>query len=101
MLEVHRGQIPEALIEQGRKLIAQIDSGDGVLMLTDAFGSTPSNIAVRLAASGAHAVVAGVNLPMLIRIFNYPRLSLSQMVDNAVEAGRRGVLVCPPARSGA
>lgn len=95
VLEVRRVQAHEVLITQGRKMIERLDSGDGVLILTDAFGSTPSNIANKLAIDLQVAVVAGVNLPMLIRIFNYPRLSLPEMVGNAVEGGLRGIVACP------
>jgi PTS system ascorbate-specific IIA component len=95
VLEVRRVQAHEVLIKQGRKMIERLDSGAGVLILTDAFGSTPSNIANKLADDGRTLVVAGVNLPMLIRIFNYPKLALPEMAANAVEGGARGILVCP------
>lgn len=101
VLEVRRVEAPEVLVKQGGKLIERLDGGNGVLILTDAYGSTPGNIATRLAASGRCAVVAGVNLPMLIRIFNYPRLALPEMVNNAIEGGRRGILACPPDGTGA
>jgi len=94
-LEVHLVQMHEALIRQGRKLIDKLDSGDGVLILTDAFGSTPSNIANKLSSERPTRVVAGVNLPMLVRIFNYPKLALPEMADNAVEGGQRGIIACP------
>ncbi|HEY9544906.1 MAG TPA: PTS fructose transporter subunit IIA [Solimonas sp.] len=95
VLEVRRVQAHEVLIKQGRKMIERLDAGDGVLILTDAFGSTPSNIANKLADDNRIRVVAGVNLPMLIRIFNYPKLALAEMADNAVEGGIRGIIVCP------
>lgn len=97
VLEVRRVQAHEVLIKQGRKMLERLDSGDGVLILTDAFGSTPSNIANKLSENERTAVVAGVNLPMLIRIFNYPRLTLPEMVKNAVEGGTRGIVACPRA----
>lgn len=95
VLEVRPVQAHEVLIKQGRKMIERLDSGEGVLILTDAFGSTPSNIANKLADDGRTRVVAGVNLPMLIRIFNYPKLALAEMTDSAVEGGTRGIIVCP------
>lgn len=94
VLEVRAVQAHEVLISQGQKMIERLDSGAGVLILTDAFGSTPSNIANKL-ASGRSAVVAGVNLPMLVRIFNYPKLPLTDMVRSAVEGGQRGIIACP------
>jgi mannose PTS system EIIA component len=83
------------LLLQGRRMIERLDRGAGVLLLTDAFGSTPSNIANRLAEVPRTAVVAGINLPMLVKIFNYPQLDLAAMTRAAVEGGQRGVVVCP------
>ncbi|WP_028009392.1 PTS sugar transporter subunit IIA [Solimonas flava] len=100
VLEVRRVQAHEVLINQGRKMIERLDSGAGVLMLTDAFGSTPSNIANKLTVDERTAVIAGVNLPMLVRIFNYPKLALPEMVRNAVEGGTRGIVVSHPAEPG-
>lgn len=94
-LEVHRVMVHEGLLRQGHKLIDKLDSGQGVLMLTDAFGSTPSNIASKLVADARTRLVAGVNLPMLVRIFNYPNLGLDDMTRNAVEGGQRGIIACP------
>lgn len=94
VLEVRRVQAHEVLITQGRKMIERLDSGDGVLLLTDAFGSTPSNIANKLASNERTLVIAGINLPMLVRIFNYPRLSLPEMAQCAIEGGTRGIVLC-------
>ncbi|HEX7381176.1 MAG TPA: PTS fructose transporter subunit IIA [Nevskiaceae bacterium] len=92
ILEVRRVQSTDILLSQGRRTLERLDEGDGVLMLTDAFGSTPSNIAVSLAASSHATLVAGINLPMLIRIFNYPDCDLPTITRNAVEGGRRGIV---------
>ncbi|MGH8430779.1 MAG: PTS sugar transporter subunit IIA [Solimonas sp.] len=94
-LEVHLVQIHDGLTRQGVKMIEMLDSGAGVLILTDAFGSTPSNIANKLSTDHRSRVVAGVNLPMLVRIFNYPKLALPEMAKCAVEGGQRGVIACP------
>lgn len=94
-LEVRRVQTPEAMITQGSKMLERLDSGAGVLVLTDAFGSTPSNVANRLHGARHTRVVAGVNLPMLVRIFNYPKLALDEMARGAVEGGQRGIVQCP------
>ena len=93
VLEVRAVQAHEVLITQGAKMIERLDAGGGVLILTDAFGSTPSNIANKLSGDRI-AVVAGVNLPMLVRIFNYPKLDLQSMVRSAVEGGQRGIIAC-------
>lgn len=88
------------LIERGRQHINELDRGEGVLILTDAFGSTPSNVAVRLGAYAGTAVVSGVNLPMLLRVMNYPELSLDVLHERAYTGGRDGVMrVDPPSAS--
>ncbi len=95
VLEVRREQTPEALITQGTKMIERLDSGEGVLLLTDAFGATPSNIANKLSTTHRAEVVSGVNLPMLVRVFNYPLSGLAEIARLAVEGGQRGVILCP------
>ncbi|MGD2082079.1 MAG: PTS fructose transporter subunit IIA [Chromatiales bacterium] len=85
---------PDLLLKQAQGMVEDLDRGDGVLVLTDMFGSTPSNIATRLRRPGRVAVVAGINLPMLVRVLNYPTLDLQALVDTAVSGGNRGVLCC-------
>jgi PTS system ascorbate-specific IIA component len=96
VLEIRRVQSPEVLLRQGGRLIEKLNTGAGVLILTDAFGSTPSNIATQLGATPQTQVIAGVNLPMLLRIYNYPQLDLAAMTQNALEGGQRGVAICAP-----
>ncbi len=85
---------PPELIKQARALIAQLDQGDGVLVLTDMYGATPSNIACALCVLPRVKVVSGLNLPMLIRVLNYPRLGLSELADKALSGGREGIMDC-------
>lgn len=85
---------PERVLEDLRAAAGEMDSGDGVLVLTDLFGATPSNIACRLLNQHQIRVVSGLNLPMLLRILNYPRLSLDEMEQKAVSGGRDGVQSC-------
>lgn len=94
VLEVRRVQDPELLRRDGQRMIERLDSGAGVLVLTDAFGSTPSNIASGLLMPGRTRVIAGLNLPMLVRVFNYPQKDLEALAEAAIEAGRRGVVSC-------
>ncbi len=94
VLEVRRVQATDVLLLQGRRMIERLDSGAGVLLLTDAYGSTPSNIAKRLAEAANTELVAGINLPMLVKIFNYPQLDLAAMTRAAVEGGQRGIVAC-------
>jgi len=76
------------------RLIGQLDQGDGVLVLTDIFGATPNNIARQFTSPGKVAVLAGLNLTMLVRVFNYPDADLKTLCDTAVQGGSRGVQEC-------
>ena len=79
-------------------LAAELDQGDGVLVLTDLYGSSPANIAAALQEHPRVLAVAGVNLPMLVRVLNYPDMPLDALADKALSAGREGVMRCkrPP-----
>ena len=83
---------PQGKEDEGRALIAQLDAGDGVLLLTDMFGATPSNIARRLYQPGRVEGVAGVNLPMLLRTVCYSDKPLTEVVQKALDSGRNCVL---------
>jgi mannose PTS system EIIA component len=83
---------PENVLPRARALLAQIDGGDGVLVLTDVLGATPSNIAARLLVPGRIEGVAGVSLPMLIRALTYRREPLATVVEKAVSGGCEGVV---------
>jgi PTS system ascorbate-specific IIA component len=95
VLEVRRVQAPDILLRQGCRMISNLDQGDGVLVITDAYGSTPGNIANRLTSETSIKRVAGVNLPMLMRVFNYPQLGLESLAIAAIEGGQKGILLCP------
>jgi PTS system ascorbate-specific IIA component len=83
------------------KLAQQVDTGEGVLILTDLFGSTPANIARSLQMRPSVRVLAGVNLPMLVRLFNYAHLPLAEIAAKAASGGKDGVVVCgEPERRG-
>lgn len=86
---------PDQLGDEAEALAAGLDSGDGVLILTDLCGATPANIARRLSRHATAMVVAGLNLPMLIRVFNYPELRLVDIAERALNGGRQGVMLLP------
>lgn len=86
---------PDELAISAEKMVKELDTGDGVLVLTDLCGATPSNIACRLVPLGRVMVVSGLNLPMLVRILNYPDLSLEELAERAVDGGRQGIMLLP------
>lgn len=83
---------PQAKEKEGLALIRQLDKGGGVLILTDIYGATPSNIARRLCQPGHVEAVAGVNLPMLLRVACGPDISLKEMTQRALQGGRECII---------
>ena len=83
-------------LPQARKLLASLDDGEGVLILSDIYGATPCNLACKLIVPGRVEVVTGVSLPMLVRAFTYRDKGLSTMASKAVSGGRDGVLHVEP-----
>jgi PTS system mannose-specific IIA component len=85
-MEARRNDIAEAL--------GRVDDGSGVIILTDLFGGTPSNLAISLMKSESVEVIAGVNLPMLIRLEGARRtMDVKAAVAAAREAGRKYISV--------
>ncbi|UJP05571.1 MAG: PTS fructose transporter subunit IIA [Nitrosomonas sp.] len=82
---------PGEVLERARTLVAQLDSGDGVVMLSDILGATPCNVASRLIQPDRVACIAGVNLPMLVRILTYRNEPLPMVIEKGVSGGQRGV----------
>ncbi len=92
-------------IEQRRQDIvtaaAKVDSGAGVVVLTDMFGGTPSNLAISIMDSANIEVIAGVNLPMLIKLASVREsCNLDQAVIQAQDAGRKYIYVASRVLSG-
>jgi PTS system mannose-specific IIA component len=74
--------------------VGRVDDGSGVILLTDLFGGTPSNLAISLLDTGHVEVIAGVNLPMLIRLESARKsMSIKQAVAAAREAGTKYISV--------
>lgn len=76
-----RGDIIEA--------VKRVDSGDGVAILTDMFGGTPSNLAISCMSRPKVEVLAGINLPMLVKLAKSRKMSVSDAVSLAKDAGRK------------
>jgi PTS system ascorbate-specific IIA component len=91
LLTVSRNCDPDQLTEDAVEQIEALDTGEGVLVLTDLYGSTPCNIARKLTSQRHVHVVSGLNLSMLIRVFNYPQLTLEELSEKAVSGGKDGI----------
>ncbi len=91
-LEIPAGADPTQLAAQAQHRFDRLEQGEGVLILTDLYGSTPSNIASGLAEHNHGIVVSGLNLPMLIRLFNYPAENLESLSHKVADGGIRGIL---------
>jgi PTS system ascorbate-specific IIA component len=92
LLDVVPGEPFETTVARARGLVNEVDTGLGVLVLTDAFGATPGNVATQLAEPGRVAVVAGVNLPMLLRAVCYRAGPLAELVTKAMTGGEQGIV---------
>lgn len=85
-----------------RDSIADADRGEGVLVLTDMFGGTPSNLAISLLDPDKVEVIAGVNLPMLIKLAEArSRADLDSLARMGVEAGKRYIAIASSVLEGA
>jgi PTS system ascorbate-specific IIA component len=83
---------PDAVLPMAEDLIRFLDQGQGVLVLTDIYGATPSNIASRLLRPGRVEGIAGVNLPMLIRALTYREEPLIDVVEKSMSGAVDGVM---------
>jgi PTS system ascorbate-specific IIA component len=91
-LSVQSGDDTSQKLAEGEALIKQLDMGGGVLILADVYGATPSNIARQLCHAERVAGVAGVNLPMLLRITCSSGKTLPELAKIAVEGGRECIV---------
>jgi PTS system mannose-specific IIA component len=92
-MERRRGDIMDA--------VHRVDTGEGVVVLTDMFGGTPSNLAISCMNTSRIEVVAGINLPMLIKLASVrDELPLAEAVMQAQEAGRKYISVASRVLSG-
>lgn len=95
-LGVSRADDPDDLVLRARRLVKQLDEGDGVLVLTDIFGATPGNVIARLLEDGRVEGVSGLSLPMLLRVLTSRDSgagdALQGAVRRALSAGAEGVV---------
>jgi PTS system ascorbate-specific IIA component len=91
-LGVAAGDDPTDLLPLARQMLALVDSGEGVLIITDIYGASPSNLAAKLLDAGKIEGLAGANLPMLLRAINYRDKGMETLLSRATGGGRDGVL---------
>jgi len=94
-LSLSRGEAPELLRERLSQAIAQAGSGcEGVLLMTDMFGGTPSNIGITLLDPERVDLLTGVNLPMLLKFFNYRNdRCLAELTSFLKDQAREAIVV--------
>lgn len=90
-LDVQPNEQPEVTLQQARMLVDQLGA-EQVLVLTDMFGATPCNVAQRLVDGVKSRLLAGVNLPMLLRAVTYRHEALDLLVSRALAGGNQGIL---------
>ncbi|MBP3983022.1 PTS fructose IIA subunit family protein [Pseudoxanthomonas helianthi] len=84
----------DALLPQASAALRRVDGGDGVLVLTDLYGASPSNLAARLARLGTPVRrVAALSLPMLLRVMNYSEQTLDELPATAAAGARNGAII--------
>ncbi|MEQ9518422.1 MAG: PTS sugar transporter subunit IIA [Parvibaculum sp.] len=96
---------PDDDMEQRRKDILDavdaVEEGDGVILLTDMFGGTPSNLAISIMDKAKVEVIAGINLPMLIKLASVREtMTLADAVEQAQESGRKYISVASKVLAG-
>ena len=85
---------PDALLPQASAAMRRVDGGEGVLILTDLYGASPSNLAAQLSRLGTPSRrVSALSLPMLLRVMNYAELTLEELPAVAAAGARNGVVL--------
>ena len=97
ILTVGSGVDVEDTMAKLRSAVERLDDGGGVVVFTDMFGGTPSNLSISLLGSLNVEVITGVNLPMLLRVFGNRNLPLSELAKLAEQAGREGIIAAASA----
>ena len=93
-IEAGFGEAPEQVLIRASAAVRELEQGAGVLVLTELYGATPSNVAAKLSNVGCRIRrVAGVSLPMLLRVMNYAEQGLDQLPATAAAGTRNGAIV--------
>ncbi|MBI5287189.1 MAG: PTS sugar transporter subunit IIA [Deltaproteobacteria bacterium] len=85
---------PEGIRQSLSSALKQVDRGDGVLVLTDMFGGTATNMALTFLEEGRVDVLTGVNLPMMLKVFSYRKgKTLTELAESLKASGQKGVVL--------
>ena len=91
-LGLSAGEDPADALPLARRMIATVDDGEGVLLLADLYGATPCNVATRLIEPGRIELVAGVNLPMLLKALGNRRCPLEDLAAMLIDSVKNGIV---------
>ncbi|PKO43572.1 MAG: PTS fructose transporter subunit IIA [Betaproteobacteria bacterium HGW-Betaproteobacteria-4] len=83
---------PLDMLPTARDMLSLVDTGDGVLILSDIFGASPSNLALKLLERGRVEGLTGVNMPMLLRALTYRDKGMETLLVRARDGGRDGII---------
>ncbi|NJB66717.1 PTS system mannose-specific IIA component [Desulfobaculum xiamenense] len=83
----------DEILKNLREAVQRTDTGAGVLILTDMFGGTPTNLSLSLLGTGPLEVITGVNLPMLLKVLGTRSMDLKKLASEASNAGCQGIVV--------
>lgn len=83
---------PLDMLPMARDMLSLVDKGDGVLILTDIFGASPANLALKLLERGRVEGLTGVNMPMLLRALTYRDKGMETLLVRARDGGRDGII---------
>jgi PTS system ascorbate-specific IIA component len=99
-LDVIPDEDPEAALHSAQELLKRINDGSGVIVLTDIYGATPARIAARLAEPNRVLVIAGVNLPILVKALTYRRGPLDEVSERLMQGVRDTIVTIDPQSQG-
>lgn len=83
----------EPVEESVQEKLSQLDTSEGILILTDMYGGTPSNIAFKFTQQDNTCLISGLNLPMLVRIMNYRNLPLNELSEKTISGGKKSISI--------
>lgn len=94
ILAVRKTEDTDSMLKRAHELISKLEEGavEGILILSDLYGATPCNIAQKLIKKGKIELIAGLNMPMLIRAISYAKNDLATVVAKALEGVAAGVI---------